>query len=318
MTNNIDQPSFDDLSVFLDICDTGGFRATAQRMGLSASSVSERVKRLEQSLGVPLLTRTTRSVTHTEAGRVLAGRLLPMFQEARGALNDAASSHEDVRGLLRLNVTGAVMVDILPPLVGGFLEAHPGVRIEFVVEDRLVDAVASGCDAGIRYGEHLAQDMIAIPIGPKKQRAALAAAPSYLARHGTPEHPDELEAHNCIRLRFSSGVFVPWEFERRGRSMTVDPTGRLIVGVDAATAAIDFARAGLGLIYTFENWLDPNFGSGELVPVLADWWTGFDGPRLYFPNRFVPAPLRAFIDFVKTSSIETKVNGADLPRVSEL
>jgi len=304
MANNENQFSFDDLSVFLDICDTGGFRATAQRMGLSASSVSERVKRLEQSLGVPLLLRTTRAVSPTDAGRVLADRLLPLYKEARAALKDAASSHDVVRGLLKLNVTGAVMVDILPPLVDRFLEAHPDVRIEFVVEDRLVDVVAAGCDAGVRYGEHLAQDMIAVPIGPKVQRTALAAAPSYLARHGTPMHPDELQAHDCIRLRFSSGAFVAWEFEREGRVLTVDPPGRVIVGVDAAPAAIEFARAGRGLIYTFENWLEPNFTSGELIPVLADWWTSFEGPRLYFSSRFMPAPLRAFVDFVKVSSAE--------------
>ncbi|WP_324610598.1 LysR substrate-binding domain-containing protein [Xaviernesmea oryzae] len=214
-------------------------------------------------------------------------------------MNDAASSHLDVRGLLRLNVTGAVMVDILPPLVDRFLAVHPRVRMEFVVEDRLVDAVAAGCDAGIRYGEHLAQDMIAIPIGPKMQRTALAAAPSYLARCGHPAHPDDLRHHDCIRLRFSSGAFVPWELEQEGAAFTVDPLGRLIVGVDAAPAAIDFACAGHGLIYTFENWLEPHFATGALTPVLADWWTRFEGPSLYFSSRFMSAPLRAFVDFVK-------------------
>ncbi len=299
MANNEEHPSFDDLSVFLDICDTGGFRTTAQRMGLSPSSVSEKVKRLELSIGVPLLTRTTRSVSPTDAGRALADRLLPLYQEARAALNDAASSHLEFRGLLKLNVTGAVMVDILPPLADRFLSAHPGIRMELVVEDRLVDAVAAGCDAGIRYVEHLAQDMIAIPIGPRTQRTALAAAPSYLARHGNPTHPDELPEHECIRLRFSSGAFVPWELERDGEAIIVDPPGRLIVGVDGAGAAIDLARFGRGLIYTFENWLEPHFSSGELVPVLPDWRASFEGPRLYFSSRFMPAPLRAFVDFIK-------------------
>ncbi|WP_409565920.1 LysR substrate-binding domain-containing protein [Rhizobium leguminosarum] len=172
--------------------------------------------------------------------------------------------------------------------------------MEFVVEDRLVDAVAAGCDAGIRYGEHLAQDMIAMPIGPARQRAALASAPSYLARRGKPRHPSDLLQHECVRLRFSSGAFVQWEFERKGKPITVDPKGRLIVGVDAAVAAIDFARAGWGLIYTFENWLEPLFLSGELEPILPEWWTSFEGPRLYFSRRFMPAPLRAFVDFVKS------------------
>lgn len=300
MANNDSIFGFDDLAVFLDICDTGGFRKTAQRLGLSASSVSERLKRLEQKIGVPLLTRTTRSVSPTEAGRQLAERLLPLYSEARMALRDAASSQREVRGLLRLNVTGAVMIDILPPMVDRFLQAHPGVRIEFVVEDRLVDAVAAGCDAGIRYGEHLAQDMIAVPLGPRHQRAGLAASPAYLAHRSTPRDPSDLLDHDCIRLRFSSGAYVPWEFENEGAVQTVDPVGRLIIGVDAAAAAIDLARSGHGLIYTFENWLEPHLASGDLVPVLPEWWITFDGPSLYFSRRFMPAPLRAFVDFIAT------------------
>jgi DNA-binding transcriptional LysR family regulator len=302
MANNGDTPSYDDLAIFLDICDSGGFRATAKRRGLSPSHVSEKISQLERQLGMPLLTRTTRSVTPTDAGRVLAERLQPLYAEARAAVQDAASSHRDVRGLLRLNVTGAVMVDILPPIVDLFLKQNPGVRIEFVVEDRLVDAVAAGCDAGIRYGEHLAQDMIAIPIGPRTQRAALAAAPTYLQRSGRPSQPADLLDHQCIRLRFSSGGFVDWEFERNGQSITVDPVARVIVGVDAVSAAIDFARRGQGLIYTFENWLAPHFETGELEPVLPDWWTSFEGPRLYFARRSAPAPLRAFADFIASQN----------------
>lgn len=298
MANNDDTPSYDDLAIFLDICDSGGFRATAKRRGVSPSYVSEKISHLEQQLGMPLLTRTTRSVTPTDAGRVLAERLQPLYAEARAAIQDAASSHRDVRGLLRLNVTGAVMVDILPSIVDHFLKQNPGVRIEFVVEDRLVDAVAAGCDAGIRYGEHLAQDVIAVPIGPRMQRAVLAAAPAYFQQRARPEHPGELLDHQCIRLRFSSGAFVEWEFEREGKSVTADPAARVIVGVDAAPAAIDFARKGHGLIYTFENWLAPHFETGDLEPILSDWWTSFEGPRLYYSRRSAPAPLRAFVDFV--------------------
>ncbi|MBD2751178.1 LysR family transcriptional regulator [Microvirga sp. BT688] len=302
MANNDDAPSYDDLAIFLNICEMGGFRSTAKRLGLSPSSVSEKISRLEQQLGVPLLTRTTRSVAPTDAGQALAARLSPLFAGARVALQDAASSHLEVRGLLRLNVTGAVMTDILPPLMNAFLERHPGVRIECVVEDRLVDAIAAGCDAGIRYGEHLAQDMIAIPIGPRWQWTALAAAPSYLASRGTPEYPHDLLTHDCIRLRFSSGAFVDWEFEKDGRVITVDPVGRLIIGVEAAGAAVDLARSGRGLVYTFENWLAPHFATGALVPVLSEWRARFEGPQLYFSRRFMPAPLRAFVDFISTES----------------
>ncbi|WP_320199325.1 LysR family transcriptional regulator [Agrobacterium sp. rho-13.3] len=306
MANNDDVPSYDDISIFLDICETDGFRSTAKRLGISPSSVSEKISRLEATLGVPLLTRTTRSVRPTEAGRALANRLNPLFNEARAALQDAASSQDDVRGLLRLNVPGAVMVDILPPLIELFLQRHPDVRVEFVVENRLVDATAAGCDAGIRYGEHLAQDMIAVPIGPAFQRSALAASPAYLKTHGIPAHPRDLLNHDCIRLRFSSGAVVDWEFEKDGEDLTVDPQGRLIVGVDAVASAIDFACSGNGIIYTFENWLAPHFATGALSPVLPEWWTGFDGPKLYFSNRFVPAPLRAFLDLIAEQRVKAR------------
>ncbi|MER8436348.1 LysR family transcriptional regulator [Mesorhizobium sp. M1312] len=292
------EPSIDNLAVFLAVLEAGGFRAAAKRLGLSPSNVSETVSRLEAEPGTPLLTRTTRSVMATEAGRGLAERVAPLLAETRAALHDAASSRQQVRGNLRLNVPGAMMPDILPPLINRFLEVHPRVRVELVVEDRLVNAFAAGCDARIRYGEHLAQDMIAVPIGPRVQQLALAAAPSYLAERGTPAHPHDLLSHDCIRLRFSSGALVPWEMQRSEDILTVGPPGRLIVAVTAVESAIDFARSGRGIIATFRNWLDPDLETGALLPVLPDWWQSFEGPRLYFPSRFMPAPLRAFVDMI--------------------
>lgn len=298
MANNSDGTGLDNLAVFLSVVEARGFRAASKRLSLSPSTVSEKIADLEARLGVPLLTRTTRSVMPTEAGRALAARLAPLFAETRAALQDAANSQQEVRGLLKLNVTGAVMVDILPPVIDRFLALHPHVRVEIMVEDRLVDIIAAGCDAGIRYGEHLAQDMIAVPIGPPLQRLAYAAAPSYLARHATPIGPRDLAAHAAIRLRFSTGALVAWELERGDELVTVDPPARLVIGVDAAPAAIGAARAGHGIIATFENWLDPYFEDGSLQPVLPDWWPRFEGPRLYFSRRFVPAPLRALIDVI--------------------
>lgn len=300
MANNYGVGGLYDLSLFLAVCEARGFRAAAKRLGLSPSTVSEHIMQLEAQVGVPLLVRTTRSVMPTEAGQTLARRLTPLFQEMRAALDDATSSRQEVRGLLRVNVTGAVMVDILPPLLDRFLVRHPGVRVEIVVEDRLIDIIAAGCEAGIRYGEHLAQDMIAVPVGPRLQRVGLAAAPAYLAAHGVPRHPRELLHHACIRLRFSSGALVDWDFERAGEALTVDPPGRLIIGVDAAIAAVDLARAGRGIIYTFENFLAPHLRSGDLEPVLPEWQVEFEGPQLYFPSRFMSAPLRAFVDFIAT------------------
>lgn len=297
MTNHAD-PSFDDLSIFLAVCNAGGFRTAARQLGLSPSHVSETITRIEVQLGVPLLARTTRSVMPTEAGRALAERIAPLFAETRAALHDVTSPGNEVRGRLKLNVTGAVMVDILPPLIDRFILRHPAVRIEIEVEDRLIDITAAGCDAGIRYGEHLAQDVIAVPIGPAFQQAALAAAPAYLARRGQPAHPRALLEHDCVRMRFSSGALTAWTFEKDGEVIALDPPGRMVVGVDAAPAAIGFACAGHGLVCTFKNWLDADFASGKLVPVLEEWWQRFDGPQLYFPSRRMTAPLRAFIDLV--------------------
>jgi len=305
MANNDDVVGLDDLATFIAVCEAKGFRAAAKRLGLSPSTVSEKIAQFETRLGVPLLIRTTRSVAPTDAGRALVERIAPLLVEARAALQDAASSRDEVRGLLKLNVTGAVMVDILPPLIDRFLAGHPKVRIEIMVDDRLVDITAAGCDAGIRYGEHLAQNVIAVPIGPARQRLALAASPGYLAEKGEPNHPRALRDHDCIRLRFSSGALVEWEFERRGETVKVDPLGRLVLNVDAAGAAIELARSGRGIVAAFENWLTPYLKSGELRPVLPDWWSEFDGPRLYFASRFMPAPLRAFVDFVTGSRKST-------------
>ncbi|MFC6489678.1 LysR family transcriptional regulator [Nitratireductor sp. GCM10026969] len=298
MPNSNPFASLDDLSLFLAVSRTGGFRTAARWLGVSPSTVSETIARLEKRLGVPLLVRTTRSVQLTDAGRALAERLEPVMSEARAALDDAASSQNRVRGRLKLNVPGAVMMDILPPLIDRFLAAHPDVHIEVMVDDRLVDITAAGCDAGIRYGEHLAQDMIAVPIGPRRQWGALAASQDYLNRHGVPEHPRDLLKHDCIRMRFASGALTEWEFAKGDETLMIDPPARLIVGTSGVAAAIDMAIAGHGLIYTFRNWLDPHLERGTLVPVLSGWWLAFDGPRLYFSSRFMPAPLRAFVDFV--------------------
>lgn len=297
MANNPD-PSLDDLAIFLAVCSAGGFRAAARQLGMSPSHVSETINRIETQLGLPLLARTTRSVMPTEAGRALAERIAPLFAETRAALDDISLPGAQVRGRLKLNVTGAVMVDILPALIDRFVLRHPAVRIEIEVEDRLVDITAAGCDAGIRYGEHLAQDMIAVPIGPPRQVLALAAAPAYLARRGMLLHPRDVLQHDCVRMRFSSGALTAWAFEKNGEALVFDPPGRLVVGVDAAPAAIGFAAAGHGLVCTFKNWLEADFASGRLVPVLPDWWLAFDGPQLYFTSRRMTTPLRAFVDLV--------------------
>jgi DNA-binding transcriptional LysR family regulator len=185
-----------------------------------------------------------------------------------------------------------------------FLAAYPEVRLEVTAEESLVDVLAAGCDAGIRYDETLAQDMIAVPIGPRVQRFAAAAAPAYLDRNGRPEHPRDLLRHACLRGRFTSGAMPPWEFERDGEVVQVDPTGPLLVSIGGATPlSVDAALAGTGIVYLFEDWLRPHLESGALEPVLEAWWPTFSGPFLYYPGRrLVPAPLRAFVDFIKGST----------------
>ncbi len=175
-----------------------------------------------------------------------------------------------------------------------------------MADDGFVDMLAAGCDAGIRYDDRLEQDMIAVPIGPRVQRYATAASPAYVERHGRPEHPRDLLQHACLRGQFPSGAMIVWEFEREGEVVRVEPSGPLLVRVGAATdLAVDAAVAGTGVIQLFETWLRPYLDSGALEPLLEDWWPSFSGPFLYYSGRrLVPAPLRAFIDFIKAAGAE--------------
>jgi DNA-binding transcriptional LysR family regulator len=290
-----------DLSSFALVAQHKGFRQAARASSQSASTLSEAVRRLEQQLGMRLLLRTTRSVTPTEAGALLLSRLGPALAEVANALDVLNELRGSPRGTLRLNVPVSAARFFLQPMVDRFLGAYPEVVLELVVDNNFVDLVASGCDAGIRYGERLEQDMIALPIGPRTQRFAVAAAPAYLARRGVPQHPRDLLQHACLLGRFLSGAVYPWEFERDGQTLSVEPKGPLIVTPTAADVAVSAAVAGHGLIYLFEDWLEPYMASGQLQPVLQDWWLSFPGPYLYYSGRrHLPAPLRAFIDFVQS------------------
>ena len=289
-----------DLNAFLAVARAKGFRDGARLSGASASGLSEAVRRLEAQLGVRLLHRTTRSVAPTEAGQRLLARLSPALSEVQSALDEVNDFRSRPAGTLKLNVPMSAARLVLPGIVPGFLAAYPDIRLEIFADDSLVDILASGCDAGIRYDERLEQDMIAVPIGPRVQRFACAASPAYLARRGQPRHPGELLQHDCLRMRFTSGFRPPWEFERAGERLMVEPDGPLQVDVGALELKIDAAIAGSGVIYLFEDWLRPHLDSGALAPLLEDWWTSFSGPFLYYPGRrLVPAPLRAFIDYLR-------------------
>lgn len=295
------QADLGDLNAFVAVARAKGFREAARTTGTSASGLSEAVRRLETQLGVRLLHRTTRSVAPTEAGQRLLARLMPALSEVEAALDVVNSFRERPAGTLKLNVPLSAARLVLPSVVPRFLAAYPEIRLELVVEENFVDILEVGCDAGIRYDERLEQDMIAIPIGPRSQRFATAAAPDYLDRRGRPNHPSELLHHACLRGRFASGSMPLWEFERDGEVVRVDPSGPLVVQIGGAVdLVVEAARSGLGIVHLYEEWLRPHLDSGALEPVLEGWWRPFSGPYLYYPGRrLVPAPLRAFIDFIK-------------------
>jgi DNA-binding transcriptional LysR family regulator len=287
-----------DLDAFAAVARARSFRSVARLRGVSASTLSEALRRLEARLGVRLLNRTTRSVTPTEAGQRLLERLAPALGEVSAALKAVNDFRDSPTGTLRLNVPTAVARLVLPSIIGPFLAAHPGISLEVATDDTFVDVLAAGFDAGIRYDERLEKDMIAVPIGPRVQRFIVAAAPTYLDAHGRPQHPKDLLNHACIRHRFASGVMHPWEFERDGEIVKISPTARVIANnIDLEIAA---ALQGLGLIATFAGFLGSELKSGTLEPVLEDWLQPFSGPFLYYPSRrHMPAPLRAFVDFIK-------------------
>ena len=293
-----------DLNAFVAVARARGFRDGARASSSSASGLSEAVRRLEAQLGVRLLNRTTRSVVLTDAGRGLLERLDPALAEVEAALDVVNGFRDRPAGSLRLNVPVSAARLVLPGIVPPFLAAYPGIRLEVIAEDSFVDVLAAGCDAGIRYDERLEQDMIAVPIGPRVQRFATAASPAYLDRRGRPEHPRELLGHACLCGRFASGAMTPWEFERDGEVVRVDPAGPLLVQVGGAIdLAVDAAIAGTGIVNLFEDWLRPHLERGALEPILQPWWPRFSGPFLYYPGRrLVPAPLRAFVDFIKASA----------------
>lgn len=290
-----------DLLAFVAVVNAGGFRDGARASGKSASSLSDAVRRMEARLGVRLLNRTTRSVAPTEAGARLMERIVPALGEVESALDVVNDFRDRPSGTLRLNVPVSAARLVLPAIITPFLQAHPDIRLEVVTEESFVDMLAAGCDAGIRYDERLEQDMIAVPIGPRFQRMATAASPQYLRQRGHPEHPRDLLEHACLRGKFPSGLVPLWEYERDGDVVQVNPTGPLTVRIGGAMdLAVQAALDGLGVVHLFEDWLRPYLDSGALVPVLEPWWQTFSGPFLYYPGRrYLPSPLRAFVDFIK-------------------
>lgn len=298
----------DDLDAFAAVARMRSFRKAAAARQTSPSGLSEAVRRLETRLGTRLLNRTTRSVTPTEAGAALLERLMPALTEIASAVDRLGEAKGRVSGTLRLNVPTVIARLILPPIAARFLAAYPDVRMEVMAEDGFVDVLGAGFDAGVRYEESLAKDMVAVPLGPRVQRYVTAASPAYLKAHGEPKHPRDLLKHDCILHRFASGNALAWEFERAGKPLKIAPPGRLIGS--ALELEIAAAIDGVGLIHTFGDALEPALKSGKLVRVLAAWSPSFSGPYLYYAGgRLLPAPLRAFVDFVKRGTPRVAVAG---------
>jgi len=293
----MDRPDLYALDSFAAIARHGNFRRAAVERGVSASTLSQTLRDLEARMGVRLLNRTTRSVALTDAGAALLNRLRPALLEIGEAVAEARSAQAEPQGSLRINAPEPAVELVLAPLVAEFLAAHPAIRLEVTAETSLVDIVAAGFDAGVRWGESLAQDMVAVSLGPP-QRFVVAGAPGLIARVGVPGHPRDLLDLPCLRQRWPSGAEPTWEFEKAGEQVRVSPGGPL-----ASTSSELLRRAaldGVGFIATFDGYAEPHLASGRLVEVLADWSEVFPGPFLYYPSRrTMPSPLRAFVDFVQ-------------------
>jgi DNA-binding transcriptional LysR family regulator len=285
-----------DLNAFVPVARVGSFRRAALEQRVSVSSLSQRLRDLEERLGVRLMNRTTRSVGLTEAGELLLARVGPAMSDVSSALDQVRGLRGVPSGRLRINAPPPVVDLVMAPMAAPFLKQYPQIELEVVSDSSFVDIVAGGFDAGARYGEHLEQDMIAVSLGPP-QRYAIVASPQYIAQHGRPKHPRDLLDHASIRIRFGSGGIPDWEFEKAGRVVKVSAPGRLIVNYPglARRAALD----GAGFWPTFEGYVRDELKSGVLVRVLDDWCEPFPGPFLYYPSRRQPPPaLAAFVAFV--------------------
>jgi DNA-binding transcriptional LysR family regulator len=288
-----------ELSGFLAIARHRSFRRASEELGCTASALSHALRALEERLDVRLVNRTTRSVALTEAGARLQERLAPAFRDIADALEDLGSFRGKPAGSLRINAPRVAAQMVLLPIAARFLRAYPEIRIEITAEDAMVDAVSEGFDAGVRFGEIIAQNMIATPIGPR-QRSAVVAAPAVFAERPRPTSPEQLRDLPCIGFRFASGRPYAWEFERGGVELAIEVNGALTLSDQElmVQAALD----GVGLAYAFEGQVAEQVASGRLVRVLEDWCPSYGGFYLYHPSRRqIPAPLRAFIEFARRS-----------------
>ncbi|QSQ22218.1 LysR family transcriptional regulator [Pyxidicoccus parkwayensis] len=286
-----------ELNAVVAVAQHRSFRAAAAELGLSPSALSHAISTLEQRMGVRLFNRTTRSVALSEAGERFLSRVRPALREISDAMELVNEFKDKPTGTLRLNTSEGAARLIVMPLVMEFLRRYPEMQVELVTEDRLVDIVADGFDAGVRLAEAVPQDMVSIPCSPEV-RFAVVGAPRYFKGRTPPATPGDLLQHDCIRHRKRSGGYYRWEFEKRGKEVVVDVKGTL--ALDNDTLMLQAALKGVGLAYVSEWAAASDLTAGRLVRVLEDWTPPYPGLCLYYPgHRHVPAGLKAFIGIIR-------------------
>lgn len=296
--------ALDGVEAFLTVAQHRNFRKAAAQMGVSPSAIGQAVRALEARLGATLFLRTTRSVGLTEAGERFLSRAKPAFEELVAASEMARGLGQRPAGLLRLSVPRAVVSILLEPLIASFCEAYPEVEVEIAVSEKLVDLAAQGFDAGIRLGQFIATDMVAVRLSPPF-RLIVVGGPAYFAHHGRPECPDDLREHACLRLRRSSGALAPWSLNDKGRELEIAVAGPLIAN-DFPTM-LGAALKGVGLAQVPEPVAAEAVAAGKLMEVLRPFAPVAPGVFLYYPSRRQMLPkLRAFVDHVKS-----RASGAD-------
>src|ERR1700722_7459376 len=291
----------DDLSglrALLCVAEKRGFRAAAAELRLTPSAVSQAVRALEERVGVHLLRRTTRSVGLTEAGDRFVAQVRPAMNSIREAVDALGDLRDRPAGNLRLTVPHASYEEILKPRIAAFLREYPDIHVDIRADDALADIVADGFDAGLRIGETIEHEMVAVRVS-EDQRVAVVGSPGYFATRGKPQRPRDLAAHDCVNLRLrTSGVTYRWEFTENGKDLEVAVNGRLTV--DDAQMVVDAAVDGVGLAYVFESMVRDHLAAKRLVRVLDEYCPPFPGYFLYYPSRTNVAPkLRAFVDFMR-------------------
>jgi DNA-binding transcriptional LysR family regulator len=285
--------NFNDLAAFVAVAKERSFTRAAAKLGVSQSALSQTIKGLEARLGMRLLTRSTRSVSPTGAGDRLLRTLAPRFEEIEQELGALSALREKPAGTIRITAGEHPAVSILQPALKRILPYHPDVHVEIVVDYGLTDIVAQGYDAGVRMGEQVAKDMIAVRIGPD-MRMAVVGSPGYFAQRASPNTPQDLTAHSCINIRLPTyGGLYAWEFERDGREIRVRVEGQVVVNHGAVRLAS--VLDGLGLAYVPEDQIIEHVASGRLIRVLEDWCAPFSGYHLYYPSRRHASPAFALV-----------------------